>query len=83
VQIGSISGDAITLAGGALRSGGIELLGSGLGSLSSQQLLQSLRTMFAATAKVQFEIDIERVPLAKVEEAWTRKGDDRRIVFLP
>jgi NADPH:quinone reductase-like Zn-dependent oxidoreductase len=82
VQIGSISGDAITLAGGALRSGGIELLGSGLGSLSSQQLLQSLRTMFAATAKVQFEIDIERVPLAKVEEAWTRKGDDRRIVFL-
>ena len=83
VQIGSISGDTITLPGGVLRSGGIELLGSGLGSLSSQQILQSLRTMFAATAKVQFEIDIDRVPLAKVEEAWARKGDERRIVFIP
>jgi NADPH:quinone reductase-like Zn-dependent oxidoreductase len=83
VQIGSISGDAITLPGGALRSGGIELLGSGLGSLSSQQMLQSLHTMFAATAKVQFEIDIDRVPLAKVEQAWTRTGDERRIVFVP
>jgi NADPH:quinone reductase-like Zn-dependent oxidoreductase len=83
VQIGSISGDAITLAGGSLRSAGVELLGSGLGSLSSQQILQSLRTMFAATAKVQFEIDIDRVPLAKVEEAWTRKGDERRLVFVP
>jgi NADPH:quinone reductase-like Zn-dependent oxidoreductase len=83
VQIGSISGETITLPGGALRSGGIELLGSGLGSLSAQQILQSLRTMFAATAKTQFEIDLERVPLAKVEQAWTRKGDERRIVFVP
>jgi NADPH:quinone reductase-like Zn-dependent oxidoreductase len=83
VQIGSISGDTITLPGGVLRSGGIELLGSGLGSLSAQQILQSLHTMFAAAAKVQFEIDIDRVPLAKVEEAWTRKGDERRIVFIP
>jgi NADPH:quinone reductase-like Zn-dependent oxidoreductase len=83
VQIGSISGDTITLPGGVLRSGGIELLGSGLGSLSARQILQSLRTMFAATAKVQFEIDIDRVPLAKVEEAWARKGDERRIVFIP
>jgi NADPH:quinone reductase-like Zn-dependent oxidoreductase len=83
VQIGSISGETITLPGGALRSGGIELLGSGLGSLSAQQILQSLRTMFAATAKTQFEIDLERVPLAEVEQAWTRKGDERRIVFVP
>jgi len=83
VQIGSISGEAITLLGGSLRSGGIELLGSGLGSLSAQQILQSLRTMFAATAKVQFEIDIDRVPLDKVEEAWVRKSDERRIVFIP
>jgi NADPH:quinone reductase-like Zn-dependent oxidoreductase len=83
VQIGSISGNAITLPGGYLRSSGIELLGSGLGSLSSQQILQSLETMFAATSKVDFAIDIDRVPLAKVEEAWTRKDDERRIVFVP
>jgi hypothetical protein len=66
-----------------LRSSGVELLGSGLGSLSSQQILQSLRAMFAATEKFQFAIDIDPVPLATVEHAWTRKGDERRIVFIP
>ncbi len=42
VQIGSISGNAITLPAQLLRSSGVELLGSGLGSLSAQQILQSL-----------------------------------------
>ena len=68
---------------GSLRSSGVELLGSGLGSLSAQQILQSLRAMFAATEKFQFAIDIDPVPLAQVEQAWPRKGDERRIVFVP
>jgi NADPH:quinone reductase-like Zn-dependent oxidoreductase len=83
VQIGSISGNTITLPAQLLRSSGVELLGSGLGSLSSQAIYQSLSTMFAAVSKVRFAIDIDPVPLTKVEETWTRKGDERRIVFLP
>jgi hypothetical protein len=38
--------------------------------------------MFAAVSKVPFAIDVDPVPLAKVEEAWMRK-DKRRIVFIP
>jgi NADPH:quinone reductase-like Zn-dependent oxidoreductase len=83
VQIGSISGNAITLPAGLLRSSGIELLGSGLGSLSAQQILQALNAMFAAASAVQFAIEIEPLPLAKVEQVWNRKGDERRIVFIP
>jgi NADPH:quinone reductase-like Zn-dependent oxidoreductase len=83
VQIGSISGNTITLPAQLLRSSGIELLGSGLGSLSSKQILQSLTRMFAAVNETHFAIDIDKVPLAKVEEAWTRKEDGRRIVFIP
>jgi NADPH:quinone reductase-like Zn-dependent oxidoreductase len=83
VQIGSISGNAITLSAGLLRSSGVELLGSGLGSLSGQQILLALNAMFAAASAVQFAIDVDPVPLAKVEEAWNRKGDERRIVFIP
>ena len=83
VQIGSISGGTIALQAQLLRSSGVELLGSGLGSLSSKEILQSLKTMFAATADVPFAIDIESIPLSKVEEAWIRKSDDRRIVFQP
>jgi NADPH:quinone reductase-like Zn-dependent oxidoreductase len=83
VQIGSISGDGITLPAHLLRSSGVELVGSGLGSLSAQQILQSLTTMFTAVTKVHFAIDIHPVPLARVEEAWTWKDDGRRIVFIP
>jgi NADPH:quinone reductase-like Zn-dependent oxidoreductase len=83
VQIGSISGNAITLPAQLLRSSGVELVGSGLGSLSAEQILQSLTKMFAAITKVHFAIDVNPVPLAKVEEAWTWKDDGRRIVFIP
>jgi NADPH:quinone reductase-like Zn-dependent oxidoreductase len=83
VQIGSISGNTITLPAQLLRSSGVELIGSGLGSLSVQQILQSLTRMFAAISKVHFAIDVNPVPLAKVEEAWTWKDDGRRIVFIP
>jgi NADPH:quinone reductase-like Zn-dependent oxidoreductase len=83
VQVGSISGNAITLPAQLLRSSGVELLGSGLGSLSSRQILQSLTRMFAAATETHFAIDIDKVPLASVEEAWTRKEDGRRIVFIP
>jgi NADPH:quinone reductase-like Zn-dependent oxidoreductase len=83
VQIGSIGGNAITLPAQLLRSSGVELVGSGLGSLSAQQILQSLTQMFAAVTKVHFAIDIHPVPLAEVEEAWAWKDDGRRIVFIP
>jgi NADPH:quinone reductase-like Zn-dependent oxidoreductase len=82
VQIGSISGNTIALPAGLLRSSGVELLGSGLGSLSSQAILQSLSTMFAAQSKMRFAIDIDQVPLSQVEEGWTRK-EQNRIVFIP
>jgi NADPH:quinone reductase-like Zn-dependent oxidoreductase len=82
VQIGAISGNTITLPAGLLRSSGLELLGSGLGSLSSHAILQSLSSMFAAESKMRFAIDVEPVPLSKVEEAWTRK-EESRIVFIP
>jgi NADPH:quinone reductase-like Zn-dependent oxidoreductase len=82
VQIGSIGGSTITLPAQLLRSSGVELLGSGLGSLSAQAILQSLTTMFAAASKVRFAIDIDPVPLSEVEEAWTRK-EENRIVFIP
>jgi NADPH:quinone reductase-like Zn-dependent oxidoreductase len=82
VQVGSISAGAINLPAHVLRSGGLEILGSGLGSLSADQILQSLRAMFAAASAVQFSIKVEPVPLSQVEQAWTRE-DDQRLVFIP
>ena len=83
VQIGAMSGHSIFLPAQALRSSGLELLGSGLGSLSVPQILAALTRMFAASAQVPFPIATEPVPLHDVEAAWTRPSGDRRIVFLP
>ena len=82
VQIGAISGDPISLKGQWLRSSGVELLGSGLGSLSAAAIVESLKRMFAAAASNAFRIDTEPTPLSDVESAWNRATPSGcRIVF--
>lgn len=83
VQIGAISGPTISLPADILRSSGVELLGSGLGSLSAEAILSALRTMYQAAATTDFAIETEAVPLADVTAAWTRDTSDRRLVLVP
>lgn len=83
VQIGAISGRTIPLPADILRSSGVEILGSGLGSLSAVSILESLRTMYAAAATTKFVIDTEAVSLSDVTAAWTRDTGNRRLVFVP
>ncbi len=80
VQIGSVAGNTISLQAGALRSSGLELMGSGLGSVSNAGLVGVIGEMMKAVAPGGFLVDAEPVPLAQVSEAWgDRTG--RRIVF--
>ncbi|MGD0796215.1 MAG: zinc-binding dehydrogenase [Acidobacteriaceae bacterium] len=82
IQIGAISGDPIALRGQWLRSSGVELMGSGLGSLSASAIVEALKVMFHAAATSRFKIDTDTVPLREVESAWTRTTPSgRRIVF--
>jgi NADPH:quinone reductase-like Zn-dependent oxidoreductase len=82
VQIGSISGDTISVQGGALRSSGVELMGSGLGSLSAAAIVGALTKMFEAAASTGLNIETEAVPLSDVETAWGRTLESgRRMVF--
>jgi NADPH:quinone reductase-like Zn-dependent oxidoreductase len=81
VQIGSISGDPISLAAELLRSSGVELMGSGLGSLSATAIVEALKAMYAA-ADAGLKIDAEAVALQKVEAMWNcTPPSGRRIVF--
>jgi NADPH2:quinone reductase len=82
VQVGAISGDSISLKAEWLRSSGLELMGSGLGSLSAAEILESLRRMYDAAASTGLKIDTEVVPLADVESAWDRTESGRRTVFV-
>ena len=81
VQIGAISGEAISLHASLLRSSGLELMGSGLGSLSAAAIIEALKKMFEAAASTGLKIEIEAVPLSEVETAWGRAESGRRIVF--
>ncbi len=80
VQIGSLTGGTITLPGGSLRSSGLELMGSGLGSVSNERLVKSIGGFLRAIVPGRFEISVEPVPLSQVGAAWG-STTAKRIVF--
>ncbi|GGG73764.1 quinone oxidoreductase family protein [Edaphobacter dinghuensis] len=80
VQIGSVTGQTITLSSGALRSSGLELLGSGLGSVSNEVLVKNIGEFMKAVVPGKLKIAAQAVPLSQVSEAWSSKTADR-IVF--
>jgi NADPH:quinone reductase-like Zn-dependent oxidoreductase len=81
VQIGSISGDPISLKAELLRSSGLELMGSGLGSLSAAAIVEALTVMFGVAASSGLQIEIDAVGLSDVEAKWGSMESGKRIVF--
>lgn len=80
VQIGSLTGNEISLPGSLLRSSGLELMGSGLGSVSNAGLVQAVGGVLRAISSAKLSIATEAVALADVESAWVRQ-DPARLVF--
>jgi NADPH2:quinone reductase len=83
VQIGSNAGATISLPAATLRSSGLELLGSGFGSASLDQIWLALGEFFQAAAKEPFQIDVETAPLRDVEALWNSPERGARLVFQP
>lgn len=83
VQIGSSAGLTITLPAATLRSSGLELLGSGFGSASMEQIFATLREFFASAAAMPFATRVQVVPLREVEARWSAPERGMRLVFRP
>ena len=70
------AGETITLGSGILRSSAIELLGSGIGSLSQQEMREFygrvLPEMFQLAAGRQLQLPTETVPLSSIAQAWNK-----------
>jgi NADPH:quinone reductase-like Zn-dependent oxidoreductase len=77
VQIGSVTAESITLPAAALRSSGLKLMGSGLGSVSYAGLVRSIAGLMSAIVPGKFRIEAEAVPLSEVETAWNRDASGR------
>lgn len=83
VQIGQSAGANISLAAATLRSSGLEILGSGFGSASLEDLARSIGEFFAEAAKKRFEIRVRTFPLRDVTRAWDASDSGERFVFVP
>jgi NADPH2:quinone reductase len=81
VEVGESAGKTINLPGATLRSMNVHLMGSGLGSVSLDQVFGTIPDLFALAAAGSLTIAVEPVPLADVEAAWNRVEKGRRIVL--
>jgi NADPH:quinone reductase-like Zn-dependent oxidoreductase len=82
VQLGTLAGDEIPLRGDMLRSTGVELIGSGIGSVAVKDLLVGAGELLAAAPRAGFDAAFTSLPLRSIAEAW--KGDpDVRYILTP
>jgi NADPH:quinone reductase-like Zn-dependent oxidoreductase len=82
IEIGAVAGPTISLPGAALRSSGLEIYGSGGGSVSMQAIMEAVPQILEHGARGTLTLETKKVPLADVEKAWNEKAD-RRVVFIP
>lgn len=83
IEIGSISGRDITLPSAALRSSGLQLMGSGLASVPLPGLLEAVKGVLQAACTAGFKAAIRTMPLADISRAWTAADAGSRIVLVP
>jgi NADPH:quinone reductase-like Zn-dependent oxidoreductase len=83
IQIGGSAGPNVTLPAANLRSSGLEILGSGFGSASMEQIREAIGEFFAAAADRPFGAKIRAVPLRDVESLWNEPNEGTRLVFQP
>lgn len=83
IQIGNMAGPTITLPAATLRSSGLELLGSGFGSASLDQIRQAVADFFATIAINPVEFTYKTAPLSDVTTRWNTDEKGVRLVFQP
>ncbi|OXA88373.1 quinone oxidoreductase family protein [Flavobacterium hercynium] len=87
VTIGAMAGESIELSSGTLRSTNLQLLGSGLGSWTKEEVkllfLEILPEIFALAAQNKLQVNVEEVVLADIEKAWDLEvSDGKRLVVI-
>lgn len=87
ITVGGMAGDKIQLSSGTLRSSAIEILGSGIGSLSAGQmkkmLTEMIPEMMQLAADGKLKIGTVTAKLEDIETAWNEKiPSAKRLVIV-
>jgi NADPH2:quinone reductase len=85
IQVGESAGSTISLPAAVLRSSRLEILGAGSGSAPASPEIwrEAIRWLMGNVGSGALRIDIERIPLADVEQAWLREQHGCRAVMIP
>jgi NADPH:quinone reductase-like Zn-dependent oxidoreductase len=83
IQIGESAGRTISLPAATLRSSGLELIGSGFGSASLDQIRAAVNEFFIVAATKPFQFNIKKAPLSDIEALWNKPEQGARFVFQP
>ncbi len=85
VQIGQSAGAEANIASASVRGKSMSILGHTNGAVPADACAAAFGRMAALGAAGDLEVDLERVPLDRVSEAWTRQADHphRKLVLIP
>lgn len=82
INIGSLAGASINFNAGTLRSSGLELQGSGLGSLSHAALIRAIAGLMQAVKPAKLTVSAIARPLSEVESVWIEKSEARFVFTI-
>ncbi|MEZ2347753.1 zinc-binding alcohol dehydrogenase family protein [Terriglobus sp. RCC_193] len=83
VQVGGSAGKSILVDTHAMRSTGLEIVGSGLGAFSIDTATRCAGELLNAISRAGLSLPTQSVSFADVDEAWKDTSDTRKIVFRP
>lgn len=83
VQIGSMAGASAPVPSAALRAARLQIVGSGIGSLSPRDILAELPELAEAVTEGALDIRARPVSPSGIAEAWNDHRTDERLVFVP
>ncbi|MEZ4915831.1 MAG: hypothetical protein R2836_02465 [Chitinophagales bacterium] len=82
VTVGAMAGDSINLSSAILRSTDVQILGSGLGTWTSEETkilnTEILPEAFDLAAKGALRLNIESIGIEDVETYWHKKLDNAK-----
>ncbi len=81
VQIGSLAGDDVRVPARVLRSTGLTLMGSGIGSVPMAAFAREIPRFLEIAAGL--DLEAVEVPLRDVAKVWNERTGTKRIVLVP
>lgn len=83
VEVGSVAGPTATIPSAALRAARLQIVGSGQGSVPTEDIVAELPDLATEITRGSFRIDNRTVALADIAAAWTATSGRDRIVVVP